>query len=87
MSDLKPRLYADRSLYDAADAALRALRFDLIQRAEASGDYRMVIDFGERLLRYSCNSIAGASNLPNAAEYAYRAADGLVAASVKRGDR
>ncbi|MCJ2034529.1 hypothetical protein [Methylobacterium sp. J-068] len=83
MSDLKPRLTADRRLYDAADAALRALRLDLIQRAEGAGDYRMVVDFGDRLLRYGCNSIAKASSLPRAAEHAYRAADDLVAASIK----
>lgn len=87
MSDLKPRLSADRSLYDAADAALRALRLDLIQRAQASGDNRMVIDFGDRLLRYGCNSIAKASSFPCAAEHAYRAADDLVAAFVQGGDR
>ncbi|KQO76447.1 hypothetical protein [Methylobacterium sp. Leaf88] len=87
MSDLKPRLSADRSLYDAADAALRNLCLDLIQRAQVSGDNRMVVDFGERLLRYGCTSIAKASSLPKAAEHAYRAADDLVAASLKGAGR
>ncbi|MFY9292708.1 MAG: hypothetical protein WAP03_18740 [Methylorubrum rhodinum] len=85
MSDLKSRRHADRSLYDAADDALRALRADLVRRAEETGDYRMVVDFGERLLRYGSTTIAKATSLPNAAEHAYRAADDLVARSMEAG--
>lgn len=80
MSDLKSRLPADRCLYNAADDSLRALRDDLIRRARASGDYSLVVDFGERLLRYGCRSIAGAAGNIVAAEHAYRAADDAVAA-------
>ncbi|KQT17711.1 hypothetical protein ASG40_16960 [Methylobacterium sp. Leaf399] len=85
MSDLKSRLDADRRLYDAADDALRALRADLVRRAEAVGDYQMVVDFGERLLRYSASTIAKAASFPDAAEHAYRTADDLVAQSMVAG--
>ncbi|GJD88208.1 hypothetical protein BHAOGJBA_1721 [Methylobacterium hispanicum] len=85
MSETKPRLCADRSLYDAADDALRTLRQDLVQRAQASGDYRMVVDFGDRLLRYGSSTIAKAASFPEAAERTYRTADDLVTASIRGG--
>ncbi|SFV06130.1 hypothetical protein SAMN02799631_04359 [Methylobacterium sp. 174MFSha1.1] len=87
MPELKTQLRADPSLYDAADAALRALRQDLVRRAQAAFDYEMVVDFGDCLLRYAGSTIAKASSTPNAAEHVYRVADDLVAASVQGGEQ
>jgi hypothetical protein len=85
MSDVMPRLNADPALYKAANEALRALRSDLVRRAETSGDFRLVIEFGENLMRYGASTVSQAAGLPYAAEVAYRTADDLVAASVNGG--
>jgi hypothetical protein len=87
MPEVRPRLDADCELYAAADKALRALRDDLLQRAGRANDYRMVVQFGERLLRYSTGTIAKVSGYPSAAEHTYRAADDLVAAASKEAGR
>ncbi|WP_182179282.1 hypothetical protein [Methylobacterium radiotolerans] len=87
MPEVRPRLDADGELYAAADKALRTLRADLLRRAGNADDYRMVVEFGERLLRYSTNTIAKVSGYPTAAEHAYRAADELVAASSQEASR
>ena len=87
MSKVRSRLDADNELYAAADKALRALRDDLLRRADQANDYRLVVQFGERLLRYSTGTIARVSGFPQAAEHAYRAADDLVAASFKEAGR
>ncbi len=47
----------------------------------------MVVDFGDRLLRYGGSTIAKASSAPDAAEHAYRVADDLVAASMQGGEQ
>lgn len=87
MPDVMPRLNADPALYQAANDALRALRDDLLRRAEISGDFRLVREFGENLLRYGASTVSQAASLPYAAEIAYRTADDLVAASMKGGRR
>ncbi|MFH6783583.1 MULTISPECIES: hypothetical protein [Methylobacterium] len=87
MPELKTQLRADPSLYAAADAALYALRHELVRRAREAGDYRMVVDFGDCLLRYGGSTIAKATSLPDAAERAYRVADDLVAASMQGGEQ
>ncbi len=67
MPELKPQLRADQSLYAAADAALYALRQDLVP-----GPARRRLPDGGRfrgcLLRYGGSTIAKASSLPDAAE-------------------
>lgn len=85
MSDVMPRLNADAALYKAANDALRALRDDLVRRARHSGDFRLVAEFGENLMRYSASTVSQAAGLTYAAEVAYRTADDLVAASVEGG--
>lgn len=85
MPAVMPRLNADPALYQAANAALRELRDDLLRRAEISGDFRLVREFGENLLRYGASTVSQAASLPYAAEITYRTADDLVAASMKGG--
>lgn len=87
MSDVMPRLNADPALYRAANEALRALRDDLVRRARGSGDFRLVAEFGESLIRYGASTVSQAVSLPYAAEVAYRTADDLVAASMKGGEQ
>lgn len=87
MPDLMPRLNADPALYKAANDALRALREDLVRRADGPGDFRLVAEFGESLMRYGASTVSQARGLRYAAEVAYRTADDLVAASVKGGGR